>query len=146
MERFIRRHLQIRSFTIVQDDKDIVTLSLRRVLKLLRIAKARSFTFVQDDKDIVTLSLRRVLKLLRKAKIKSFTFVQDDKTVVTLSLRRVLKLLRIAMKKPFTFVHGDKGPRQFFHSTTIKTNKYIWVIIVSEGCSETIIFGGILWI
>jgi hypothetical protein len=117
MERFIRRHLQIRSFTFVQDDKDIVTLSLRRVLKLLRKAKTRSFTFVQDDKDIVTLSLRRVLKLLRIAKTRSFTFVQDD-----------------------------KGPRQFFHSTTIKTNKYIWGIIVSEGYSETVIFGGILWI
>jgi len=81
MERFIRRHLQIRSLTFVQDDKDIVTLSLRRVLKLLRIAKTRSFTFVQDDKDIVTLSLRGVLKLLRIAKARSFTFVQDDTTL-----------------------------------------------------------------
>ena len=66
----------------VQGDKDIVTLSLRRVLKLLRKAKTRSFTFVQDDKDIVTLSLRRVLKLLRIAKARSFTFVQDDTTLL----------------------------------------------------------------
>src|SRR5690554_2828503 len=126
MERFIRRHLQIRSFTFVQDDKDIVTLSLRRVLKLLRKAKTRSFTFVQDDKDIVTLSLRRVLKLLRIAKTRSFTFVQDDTTL---------------FDPDFTKDHP-----QSIHTTTIKTNKCIWGIIVSEGYSETIIFGGILWI
>jgi hypothetical protein len=70
MERFIRRHLQIRSFTFVQDDKTVVTLSLRRVLKLLRIAMKKPFTFVQDDKDIVTLSLRRVLNHFRIAKDK----------------------------------------------------------------------------
>jgi len=56
----------------------------------LRTVKIRSFTFVQDDRCLVTLSLRRVLKHFKTAKARSFTFVQDDKTVVTLSLRRVL--------------------------------------------------------
>jgi len=84
------RKAKIRSFTFIQDDKTVVTLSLRRVLKLLRTVKIRSFTFVQDDRCLVTLSLRRVLKHFKTAKARSFTFVQDDKTVVTLSLRRVL--------------------------------------------------------
>jgi len=50
------------------------------------------------------------------------------------------------MKKPFTFVQDDEDHPQSIHTTTIKTNKCIWGIIVSEGYSETIIFGGILWI
>ena len=69
MERFIRRHLQIRSFTFVQDDKTIVTLSLRRVLKLLRKAKTRSFTFVQEDTTLFDPDFT-------KAPVNSFTVQQ----------------------------------------------------------------------
>ena len=52
--------------------------------------KDKTLHFVQGDKDIVTLSLRRVLKFFKNSKAKILHFVQDDKTVVTLSLRRVL--------------------------------------------------------
>lgn len=47
-----------------------------------KISTDKTLHFVQGDKDIVTLSLRRVLKLLRIAKARSFTFVQDDTTLL----------------------------------------------------------------